>query len=526
MSNFIYILITLIFMALSIVYVKNVLHVFQQNRYELYRYTEWLLDKNNYHYSKSVTYIILMFISFFMPVSLKMGIVLTITIIFTILCLLEEKDIEYVKPLVYTDRVKRQIIVYTIFSFIITFLLVKLCWLSFHGVGLVGIISILLPYVLIYLVALATRPIEDAVKKKYENEARDILYSYNDLIKIGITGSFGKTTTKNVVNDIISEKYYTLITPASYNTPMGITRTIRELFKPIYQVFVCEMGADHVGEISYLMDFVKPKYGIVTSIGPQHLNTFGSLDNIIKEKMQEIEMLPKDGVGIINIDNEYIRNYKINNTCKIVTICIDSSDADYKAYYIKYSNKGTSFRVKLDGKVVTFKTILLGSHNVANILCGIALAKELGLSNEEIVRGVSNIKQVEHRLQIKNINGYTFIDNAFNSNPVGCKRSLDVLSLMNGKRVIVTPGLVDLGKEEDNANYEFGKYMNTRADFAILVGEKNTKSIYNGLKDGDFDMNNVKVVNSEKEAFSFVYANFTVKDTILLENDLPDAFLH
>ena len=242
--------------------------------------------------------------------------------------------------------------------------------------------------------------------------------------------------------------------------------------------------------------------------------------------MQEIEMLPKGGVGIINIDNEYIRNYKINNTCKIVTVGIDSSDADYKAYYIKYSNKGTSFRVKLDGKVVTFKTILLGSHNVANILCGIALAKELGLSNEEIVRGVANIKQVEHRLQIKNINGYTFIDNAFNSNPVGCKRSLDVLSLMNGKRVIVTPGLVDLGKEEDNANYEFGKYMNTRADFAILVGEKNTKAIYNGLKDGEFDMNNVKVVNSEKEAFSFVYTNFTVKDTILLENDLPDAFLH
>ena len=97
---------------------------------------------------------------------------------------------------------------------------------------------------------------------------------------------------------------------------------------------------------------------------------------------------------------------------------------------------------------------------------------------------------------------------------------------MNGKRVIVTPGLVDLGKEEDNANYEFGKYMNTRADFAILVGEKNTKAIYNGLKDGEFNMNNVKIVNSEKEAFSFVYANFTVKDTILLENDLPDAFLH
>ncbi len=526
MTKLIYILITIIFMASSLVYAKNAIHVFQQNRYEFYRYTEWLLDKNNYHYSKTVTYIILMIVSFFMPVSIRMAIVLTITIIFTIICLQTERDTEYVKPLVYTDRVKRQIVVYTIFSFIITYLLVKVSWLSFRNLGFVAILSVLLPYLLIYLVGAITTPLENGVKKKYENEARDILSSYNNLIKVGVTGSFGKTTTKNVINNIISEKYYTLITPASYNTPMGITRTIREMFKPIYQVFVCEMGADHVGEISYLMDFVKPKYGIVTSIGPQHLNTFGSLENIINEKMQEIEKLPQDGVGIINIDNEYIRNYKIKNKCKLVTVGIDSSDADYRAYYIKYSNKGTSFRVKLDGKVVTFKTILLGSHNVGNILCGIALAKELGLSNDEIKRGVANIKQVEHRLQIKNINGYTFIDNAFNSNPVGCKRSLDVLSLMEGKRVIVTPGLVDLGKEEDKENYEFGKYMNTRADNVVLVGEKNTKAIYNGLVDSGFDMSSVKIVSSEKEAFSYVYANFTVKDTILLENDLPDAFLH
>ena len=307
---------------------------------------------------------------------------------------------------------------------------------------------------------------------------------------------------------------------------MGITRTIREMYKPIYQVFICEMGADHVGEITYLMDFVKPKYGIVTSIGPQHLNTFGNLDNIIKEKMEEIERLPKDGVGIINLDNEYIANYKINNTCKVVSVGIENDKADYSAYGIKYSNTGTTFKVKLDGKTATFKTILLGSHNVTNILCGIALARELGLSKEEIIDGVANIKQVQHRLEIKKINGFTFIDNAFNSNPVGCKKSLEVLSMMNGKRVIVTPGLVDLGKEEANENYAFGAYMKDRADNVILVGEKNTEAIYRGLKDSGFDMNNVKVVNSEKEAFNEVYTKYSVKDTILLENDLPDAFIH
>ena len=523
MNNLFYILITLVFLCLSLVYVKNTLHVFQQNRYEFYRYTEWLFDKNNVHYSNALVYVVLMLLCFVVPKGVRLSSILLITVVFTYMVIKKEMKTEYVKPLVYTGRVKRQIVVYAILSFIITFLLTK----NLHNyLNLVGIISIYLPYLLIYLVAIITNPIENAVKKGFENEARDILKNDDNLIKVGITGSFGKTTTKNVVNDIISSKYLTLITPASYNTPMGITRTIREMYKPIYQVFICEMGADHVGEITYLMDFVKPKYGIVTSIGPQHLNTFGNLDNIIKEKMEEIERLPKDGVGIINLDNEYIANYKINNTCKVLSVGIENDKADYCAYGIKYSNAGTTFKVKLDGKVATFKTILLGSHNVTNILCGIALARELGLSKEEIIDGVANIKQVQHRLEIKKINGFTFIDNAFNSNPVGCKRSLEVLSMMNGKRVIVTPGLVDLGKEEANENYAFGAYMKDRADNVILVGEKNTEAIYRGLKDSGFDMNNVKVVNSEKEAFNEVYTKYSVKDTILLENDLPDAFIH
>ncbi len=517
------IILTLIFLFVSFVYAKRTIHVFQQNRYEFYRYSEWLFSKNNLHYSHVLIYVLLMLILNFINIPYKNIIVIVISVIFGVIALICESKIQYVKPLVLTNRVKRQILVYSILAIVLTYFGVE----AFKdSLALMGIISIYLPYLLIYVVALITNPIEEAVKKGYENDARKILNSYNNLIKIGITGSFGKTTTKNVIKDIIDEKYYTLITPASYNTPMGITRTIREHFKPIYEAFVCEMGADHVGEITYLMNFVKPKYGIVTSIGPQHLNTFGSLDNIIHEKMQEIELLPSDGVGIINVDNEYIRDYKIKNNCKIIKVGIDNKEADYIAYDIKYSNKGTSFKVRLDDKEVEFETILLGSHNVMNILCGIALARELGLSNNEIVNGVLNIKQVQHRLEIKKINGYTFIDNAFNSNPVGCKRSLDVLSLMPGKRVIVTPGLVDLGKEENDDNYAFGAYMKDRADFVILVGEKNTEYIYKGLKDSGYKMDNVSIVYSEKEAFGKVYSMFTLNDTILLENDLPDAFLH
>ncbi|MDO4501209.1 MAG: UDP-N-acetylmuramoyl-tripeptide--D-alanyl-D-alanine ligase [Erysipelotrichaceae bacterium] len=522
MNKILALIITLIFMSASFVYSKNALHMFQQNRYEFKRYTNWLFSVRNIRFTKTLIYVLLMLVLLLFNNKFIKYIVLLVTVLYTIYAIIQEEKKEYIKPLVLTARVKRQICVYSVLLFICVFLLVN------KGVNysLIAVISVYLPYLLIYLMAIITLPIENAVKKGFENSARAILNDYNHLIKVGITGSYGKTTTKNVVKDIIGEKYYTLITPASYNTPMGITRTIREHFKPIYEVFICEMGADHVGEISYLMDFVKPKYGIVTSIGPQHLNTFGNLDNIIKEKMQEIEMLPADGVGIINVDNEYINAYQIQNNCKVVRIGINNKEADLVAYDMKYSNTGTSFKVDIDGETVEFNTILLGEHNVMNILSGIALAKELGLSNNEIKAGVSNIGPVEHRLQIKNINGYTFIDNAFNSNPVGCKRSLDVLKLMPGKRIIVTPGLIDLGKEENEANYNFGAYMKERADFVILVGEKNSAYIHKGLEESEFDMNNVLVTKSVKEAFNYVYTHFSKEDTILLENDLPDAFLY
>ena len=242
--------------------------------------------------------------------------------------------------------------------------------------------------------------------------------------------------------------------------------------------------------------------------------------------MQEIELLPSDGCGIINMDNEYIRNYKIENDCKVITIGIKSEDVDYRATDIEYTKKGTSFKVKIDGKNVRFTTSLLGEHNIMNILCGIALAKELNMTNKEIANGVASIRQVQHRLEVKDINGYTFIDNAFNSNPVGCKYALDVLSMMDGKRIIVTPGLIDLGKEENEDNYEFGRYMKDRADFVILVGEKNSEYVHKGALDGGIPEECILTVPSVREAFNYVYKNFSKKDTILLENDLPDAFLH
>ena len=511
-----------VFLALSYVFARNALHMFQQNRYEFYRYTKWLFNKKNLHFSTVLIYLaVMLLLTIFVKGSAHTYLVLAVTVVTSIYLIYQESKREYIKDLVLTMRVKRQIVFFTV---LLTALLYALILLFEKRLGFVSFFAVYMPYLLIYPMALLTLPLENFIKKRYENEARDILEGMEDMIKIGITGSFGKTTTKNIVKDIVGESYYTLMTPASYNTPMGITRTVRELMKPIHEVFVCEMGADHVGEITYLMDFVKPKYGILTAIGPQHLNTFRSMENIIHEKFEIVEKLPRDGVGILNIDNDYIREYTVKNTCKIVTVGIRHEEADYVARDIRYSKEGSSFHVEIGGKDYLFESVLLGEHNIMNLLAAIALAIEMGISPEKVADSVRKVKRVEHRLELKKINGLTFIDNAFNSNPVGCKLSLDVLSMMEKERIIVTPGLIDLGDMEDTYNREFGAYMKGRADRVILVGEKQTKAIYEGLKESSFDMDKVLVMRNVKEAFAWLYAHASKSDTILLENDLPDAF--
>ena len=514
-----------IFGCLSFVYSRNAIHMFQQQKYELRRYTKWLFNKNILHYSPVFIYCFIQIVLFVLDKFvfdhniICSLISLVVTIVFSINVIDKETKKQYIKDLVITKRVVRQIIVYVIILF---FCINRL--LQYDNVFILGIAVIFGPYFLIYPMAIITYPIESLIKRHYINQAKLILYSMNDLIKIGITGSYGKTSTKNIINDVISKDFFTLITPSSFNTPMGITKTIKEQLKPIHQVFLCEMGADKLEEISDLMEFVKPKFGIVTSIGPQHLATFKKMENIVYEKMREIELLPKDGVGFINVDNEYINNYHIKNKCKIVRVGIKNTDADYVAKNIKCSNKGTSFTVKIKNRNYKFTTCLLGEHNVTNVLFAIAVAIELGIPVKNIAKNVKDIKQVEHRLEVKKINGFTIIDDAFNSNPVGSKMAVDVLKMMKGKRIIVTPGMIDLGDKQDDINYLFGKYLYKKADYVYLIGEKQTKQIYKGISDSGFDMKNVFVFANVKDALNTIFSTYSIKDTILLENDLPDAF--
>ncbi|MGB4984982.1 MAG: UDP-N-acetylmuramoyl-tripeptide--D-alanyl-D-alanine ligase [Erysipelotrichaceae bacterium] len=501
------------------------LHMFQQNRYEIKRYLKWIRNNIGGFLKNLVISLIVILALYFIFNWMKSEI---LSYILSILLLaisglrgfINEKKKDKIKPLVFTKRVIRQCVTLSLLNILFGILIVIFSKSYLLGLGWVS------NYLLIVIMGIINQPLETAFHNKFVSDSKKKLDELSDLIKIGITGSYGKTSTKNILQNILNEKYYTLMTPASFNTPMGICRTINEHLKGIHQIFVCEMGADKVDDIKYLMDFVSPSIGIVSSIGPAHLQTFESMDNIIREKMQMMEMLPTDGLGVLNKDNEYIRSYRVKNNVKIKYIGIDSSDVDYQAINIKYSPSGSSFDVRDydNDQIYHFETKLLGKHNISNILASIAVGIHLGIDLDTLQKAVSKVKQVEHRLQIRPFGKYVMIDDAFNSNPVGSKMAVDVISMMDKDRIVVTCGMIELGDKQYALNYELGKYMVGKCDYVYLVGKNQTAPIFDGLKDNNFNMENVFVVDKVKEAFDMVVRDREVGSTFLVENDLPDAF--
>lgn len=424
------------------------------------------------------------------------------------------------KPLVYTARVKR-LFICIIAVFAVLYFLFQVV---FHMN--VGLLVVLIP-LLAPVGNLLMRPVENGVKRHFFNEAKEKLEGREDLIKIGITGSYGKTSTKFILGAIFSEKYNTLVPPQSYNTPMGLTRVIREQLSDEHEVFIAEMGARHVGDIAELCELVHPKYAVLTSVGPQHLETFFNIENVMKTKYELIESLPEDGVAVFNGENEYVRRLYEKTTVRKTSYALSpDKGADLWVEEIKTSPEGSEFfAAQADGSRFLCKTKLLGRHNILNILGGIAMALALGMSREDIARGVARVKPVEHRLQILPTgNGVTVIDDAFNSNPEGAAAAIEVIRGFPGRKIVVTPGMVELGAEEEAENYRFGQAMSGVCDFVFLVGPRHTQPIYNGLAAGGFSPEKIFVVHTLEEASAQMAGILQAGDVVLFENDLPDNY--
>ena len=523
MLYFILSLIPLLF--LTVIKSKKSIHMLQQNYYdESNRYLLWIKNNLRKVFLSFDLVLFIIVIGFVLNNYITMGLFSLLTIL-SIICLKSIKE-QVKKPLVITARVKRMFITESTLYLII--LLVMILLFKENNITVYYLIFSIITYLnyfMIWLVNKINIPVEKCVYLHFKHMAQNKLFSMN-LPVIGITGSYGKTSSKNILNDILNVKFNVFVTPKNFNTPYGLIRSINQYLDKFNDLFIAEMGAFKVGEIATTCKLVKPKYGILTTIGEAHLESFGSRENIQKGKFELIESLPHDGIGILNGDDEYQRSYKLKNNCKILWIGIDSCDVDLRATNIKLSGRGTTFDCifKGDKKKYTFQTKLLGRHNVYNILAAILLGHELGISIDELKRGVSSVKTIEHRLELKPYGTNYIIDDAYNSNPVGSKTALDVLKLMDGIKIVVTPGMIELGDKQYEANYKFGEYISEVADYVILVGKNQTKPIYDGLIKSKYKKDNIYVINSVLEAFPIMNKLAIKKTYILLENDLPDLF--
>lgn len=420
------------------------------------------------------------------------------------------------KPLVLTPRVKR---LYGILA-AVTFILFVLCGALLNLAGIAALPA-LLPLI-VALAAMIAEPVERHINMDFFRDAQQRLDARPGLIRIGITGSYGKTSTKFLLGTILSERYNVLVTPSSFNTPMGVTRVIREKLQPYHEVFIAEMGARHVGDIKELVELVHPTVGLLTSVGPQHLDTFGTLENIKHTKYELIEGLPEDGTAVFARDGAICEELFTGCGLKGKHLAGEG----LRVENLTVGPFGSRFElVQESGKRVSCETKLLGEHAIGNLLLCATTAQCLGLTLEEIARGIGKCTPVEHRLQlIEGKGGVTVIDDAFNANPRGAQAALRVLKGFPQRRIIITPGMVELGGEEDAFNEAFGREMAQSADIAILVGRRHTAPIRKGLLDAGFDESCLHVVANLDESTRVLGTLMRPGDTVLYENDLPDNY--
>lgn len=327
---------------------------------------------------------------------------------------------------------------------------------------------------------------------------------------IGITGSYGKTSTKFILNSLLSTKYRVLTTPRSHNTPIGIALAVNSADLADYDIFIAEMGARHVGDIAELCQICPPDISLITGICGQHLETFGTFQNVVKAKGEILDYTAERAV-IADDCFDLFADYACEKSrCDCV------SD-------IECSCKGTEFTLTLGGESRRVKTKLLGRHSAYNIALAAEGAFAAGMTVDEIAEGVAGIDFIEHRLQLIEANGVNILDDGYNSNVKGARAALEVLKSFGGRKIVVTPGLVELGVLEEEENYSLGKEL-VGFDFVILVGDTLIQPVRRGYFDNGGEEGKIRLLPNLPEAQDVLKGFIRRGDTVLFLNDLPDIY--
>ena len=360
---------------------KRDLMMLQQNSYRNERYMRWLKSSQDTTSMPRLTACVVLGFSIatYCPTNVAMYLIILFAV-FNSVRLLRAK---YKKPLVFTNRARR------IYGVAVAISVIVIAGVSvavgdlnkinsiLSICGFAGLFLYIASHMVIYAANVVLAPVEKNINKKYYNDAARILTSMPDLKIIGITGSYGKTSTKHYLHRILSEKYDVLMTPGSFNTTLGVIRTVREYLKPYNEVFIVEMGAKQQGDIKEICDLVHPYMGIVTAVGEQHLESFKSIENVQSTKFELIDALPSDGLGVVNDDFEYVANRKVDNVKCVRYAVNETKNASFTATDIIYDETGTRFKIIGNGKELSLHTRLVGECNISNLIAAVIIALQL-----------------------------------------------------------------------------------------------------------------------------------------------------
>lgn len=435
------------------------------------------------------------------------------------------------KTLVFTPRMTRQ----SITTFILTIPISIWGYLTadsltnelFHPTFLIAGVTasgFIIPITVLFA-GFINKPIEINIQNGFKAKASKKVSSMSDLQVIGITGSYGKTSTKFMLRDVLGERFNVLATPGSYNTPMGVCKVINEDLNTSHQLLILEMGARYKGNIKELCEIAAPDIAVVTNVGKAHLETFGSQQAIAETKSEMVQNMAAGGVCFLNANDDLVMGMANFTTSKVISAGLEKGD--YQASTIEYDENGCSFQFTTPiHESIRISMPLLGAHNVQNMVLAAAVGHFLGLRLETIALAAKSMKPVEHRLEMKNQNGIIIIDDAFNSNPIGAKNAVDILArFKSGNRILITPGMVELGEMEWQENYLFGKEIGLKnLEKVIFVGKKRSEPLVKGYLEAGGNETSMFVVQTLFEANEFIRPDLKQGDVVLYENDLPDSY--
>jgi len=515
----------------------TLLHVFQQHEYDGVRFVQWIFSSKSFDSHISLALGALFVLAAGLGLD-ALYVAIAAAIIVFLLAFIEDDPVRTgKKPLVLTNRAKRILWVECACAIIV--LVSGACALLIIQPGSV---AALLLYMIVVTQALplffplsnlVLSPVENGIQTKILDKAKAKLHACNPVV-IGITGSYGKTSTKSILYHILSSCASSLATPGSVNTTMGISRVILETLSDRHAYFIVEMGAYGPGSIDSLCELVAPNAGIITRIGTAHFERFKQIDVTIRAKLELGDsVLERDGSMVVFDSSElFLSEAKRRLAGDHVFVVKDehASGIDVGHPVLidgeSIDENGLRFTLHYQGRAIDIAAPVYGRHQAENIALAVTLSLSLGFDEANILAALQSLPQVAHRMEVKKSRlSPTLIDDAYNSNPEGFISALETLGRLkqSGKAVLLTPGMVELGAMHEQEHQRVGKFGGPILDLVLLVQPDRITSFVEGLRSGGY-MGDIHEFDSFDAAWAWAKEHLEANDVILIENDLPDIY--